>query len=302
VLRSIGFFLIAILLFSPPTYAIGPEEAQEWLKGKNVPYIADEFVSRAAQGDIAVVNLFLDAGMDPDVKDKDGRTAMQVAIEQARGDIIKVLIEKGADRSPLISTVGDKDAVLEGIKSLGYITQGREYHWAEEHIIAVEEEDLPTDMAEALRFIERKGTAGSMTLFSPSMYNELKIEQGGAFGGLGIVISLDENKVLSVMSPIDGSPASRAGIEAGDKIIEINGESSYGLFLEEAVKNLRGPKGSKVSIKVLRLHENDEERTPEERDFTLIRDEIKIASVSGEMKQADIGYIGDASSRAGCAQ
>jgi carboxyl-terminal processing protease len=125
----------------------------------------------------------------------------------------------------------------------------------------------------------------------PDVYGDLKVETEGHFGGLGIVISLDKNKVLTVMSPIPDTPASRAGIIAGDRIIEIDGESSYGLVLEEAVKKLRGPKGSKVSIKVLRLHENDEERGPEELDFTLIRDEIKITSVSGEMKQEGIGYI-----------
>jgi carboxyl-terminal processing protease len=125
----------------------------------------------------------------------------------------------------------------------------------------------------------------------PDVYGELKVETEGHFGGLGIVISLDKNKVLTVMSPIPDTPASRAGIIAGDRIIEIDGETSYGLVLEEAVKKLRGPKGSKVTIKVLRLHEDEEDRAPEELEFTLIRDEIRIASVSGEMKESDIGYV-----------
>lgn len=125
----------------------------------------------------------------------------------------------------------------------------------------------------------------------PDIYKELKVETEGHFGGLGIVIQLDKNKVLTVVSPIEDTPAWKAGILAGDKIIEINGESSHGLVLEEAVKKLRGPKGSKVTITILRLHEEDEEEGPEELEFTLTRDEIKIPSVKSKVLENDIGYV-----------
>ncbi len=124
----------------------------------------------------------------------------------------------------------------------------------------------------------------------PDVYKELKVETEGHFGGLGIVISLDENKVLTVVSPIEDTPAFKAGVQAGDKIIKIDGESTTGLVLEEAVKKLRGPKGTKVTISVLRLHENDG-NVPEELEFTLVRDDIKIRSVKWDMLDDSIGRI-----------
>lgn len=125
---------------------------------------------------------------------------------------------------------------------------------------------------------------------APDTYRELKVETEGHFGGLGIVISLDENKVLTVVSPIEDTPAFKAGVLAGDKIIKINGEGTQGLVLEEAVRKLRGPKGSKVTISILRTYE-EEQKMPEEIDFTLTRDDIKIRSVYGEMLTENIGRI-----------
>ncbi len=107
---------------------------------------------------------------------------------------------------------------------------------------------------------------------------------------MGIVISLDENKVLTVISPLEDTPAFRAGVQAGDKIIKIEGEDTHGLVLEEAVKKLRGPRGSKVTITVLRLHE-DNGLTSEKLEFTLTRDDIKIRSVKARMLDNNIGYI-----------
>ncbi|GAB4344307.1 MAG: S41 family peptidase [Candidatus Abyssubacteria bacterium] len=124
----------------------------------------------------------------------------------------------------------------------------------------------------------------------PDTYKELKVETEGHFGGLGIVVSLDENKVLTVVSPIEDTPAYRAGVQANDKIIKIDGESTQGLVLEEAVKKLRGPKGTKVTITVLRLHENDGQM-PEELEFTLTRDDIKIRSVTWDMMAEGIGRV-----------
>lgn len=125
----------------------------------------------------------------------------------------------------------------------------------------------------------------------PDTYSELKVETEGHFGGLGIVISLDENKVLTVISPIEGTPAAKAGIIAGDKIIEIEGESSFGLVLEEAVKKLRGPRGSKVTIKVLRMHADNDQKSAEELDFTIVRDEIKIPSTKVKMYDHGIAHV-----------
>jgi carboxyl-terminal processing protease len=152
-------------------------------------------------------------------------------------------------------------------------------------------EEVPTDklVYGALQGMLNKLDSHSQFM-PPDVYKELKVETEGHFGGLGIVISLDENKVLTVVSPIEDTPASRAGILAGDKIIKIEGESTHGLVLEEAVKMLRGPRGSKVTITVLRLHENSDVPA-EEIEFTLTRDDIRIPSVKARMLDNGIGYI-----------
>jgi len=153
----------------------------------------------------------------------------------------------------------------------------------------VEEVSTDTLVYGALKGMLDKLDAHSQFM-PPDIYKELKVETEGHFGGLGIVISLDENKVLTVISPIEDTPAFKAGVQAGDKIIKIDGESSQGLVLEEAVKKLRGPKGSKVVITILRLHENDGQ-VPEELDFTLTRDDIKIPSVKWKKLDENIGYV-----------
>jgi carboxyl-terminal processing protease len=81
----------------------------------------------------------------------------------------------------------------------------------------------------------------------PEVYKEFESETSGEFGGLGIEITL-QNDVLTVISPIEDTPAWEAGIQAGDKIVEINGESTKGLSLAEAAQRMRGKKGSKVRM------------------------------------------------------
>jgi carboxyl-terminal processing protease len=124
----------------------------------------------------------------------------------------------------------------------------------------------------------------------PDIYKELKVETEGHFGGLGIVISLDENKMLTVVSPIEDTPAFKAGVQAGDKIYKIDGESTEGVILEEAVKKLRGPKGSKVALTVLRLSD-DQKTPPQELEFVLTREDIQIRSVSYEMLKDKVARI-----------
>ena len=152
-------------------------------------------------------------------------------------------------------------------------------------------EEVPTEtlIYGALRGMLNKLDAHSQFM-APDVYNSLKVETEGHFGGLGIVIQLDDNKMLTVVSPIENTPASKAGVLAGDRIIKIDGESSLGLVLEEAVKKLRGPKGSKVTITILRFYD-DEEKPREELEFTLIRDEIEIPSVKAKMLDNKVGYV-----------
>ncbi len=121
---------------------------------------------------------------------------------------------------------------------------------------------------------------------TPDMYKEMRVETKGEFGGLGIEITM-KNGVLTIVSPIEGTPAWKAGLKAGDKIIKINGQPTRGMTLMDAVKKLRGPKGTKVTITIMR------EGVDKPFDVTIVRDIIKIKSVKYKWldKKAGIGYI-----------
>lgn len=105
----------------------------------------------------------------------------------------------------------------------------------------------------------------------------------GKFGGLGIEITM-ENSVVKVISPIDDTPAAKAGIKAGDYITDIDDETVIGLSLNEVVSKLRGKIGTKVKVSIRRANTKP-------FDVTLKRDEIKIQSVKSEIKNDDILYI-----------
>ncbi len=119
---------------------------------------------------------------------------------------------------------------------------------------------------------------------TPEMYRELQVETKGSFGGLGIEIGIKEG-ILTVIAPIEDTPAYRAGIKAGDKILKIEGEPTKGLSLMECVKRLRGPKGTKVTITIMR------EGFAKPKDFTIVRDIIKIKSVKFKTLEKGYGYL-----------
>ena len=116
-------------------------------------------------------------------------------------------------------------------------------------------------------------------------YGELRIDTKGSFGGLGIVISIRDD-FLTVMSPMEGTPAWQKGIEAGDRIVAIEGEPTDGITTEEAVTKLRGPKGTDVTITIARAGISDP------FDFTITRDVIAIKSIPFAGVVGDrIGYV-----------
>ncbi|MCP9474283.1 MAG: S41 family peptidase [Nitrospira sp.] len=119
---------------------------------------------------------------------------------------------------------------------------------------------------------------------TPEMYKEMQVETKGEFGGVGIQIGVKDNR-LAVIAPIEGTPAHRAGIKAGDFIVKVNDETTKDLSLMDAVQKMRGPKGSKVSLTVQR------EGTPEPLVFTLVRDTIKIESVKSKVIENNLGYV-----------
>jgi carboxyl-terminal processing protease len=118
----------------------------------------------------------------------------------------------------------------------------------------------------------------------PDVYREMQVETEGRFGGLGIEITIRDD-ILTVVAPIEGTPAFRAGVQAGDQIVKIEGESTKDITLIDAVKKLRGPEGSAVTISLFR------KGFAEPKDFTLTRAVIQIKSVRWKKLPDDIGYV-----------
>lgn len=118
----------------------------------------------------------------------------------------------------------------------------------------------------------------------PEMFKEMQVETEGSFGGLGIEITIRDDQ-LTVVAPIADTPADRAGIMADDRIIKVDGQLTKNLTVLEAVRRMRGPKGTSVTITVRRPNEF------EAKDFTLTRDIIPIRSVRAELLEKTIGYV-----------
>jgi len=118
----------------------------------------------------------------------------------------------------------------------------------------------------------------------PAMFKEMQEETKGRFEGLGIEITLKDG-ILTVVSPIEGTPAFRAGVLAGDQIIKIDGETTKNFTLVDSVKRLRGPRGTKVTITIMR------EGLPKSKDFTLVREVIPVRSVRHELLEKTYGYV-----------
>jgi carboxyl-terminal processing protease len=119
----------------------------------------------------------------------------------------------------------------------------------------------------------------------PDYYDNMKIEQAGSFFGIGISFQM-RNGLITVISPIEGTPAYSAGVRAGDQIVKINGESAEGIHQMEVIQKLRGDKGSKVRVSIKR------EGVSELLEFELVRDIIPLNSISTTYLREDkIGYV-----------
>ncbi|WP_170369321.1 S41 family peptidase [Ruegeria arenilitoris] len=116
---------------------------------------------------------------------------------------------------------------------------------------------------------------------SPDDAEQMRVQTRGEFGGLGIEVT-QEDGFVKVVSPIDGTPADEAGIEAGDFITHVDGESILGLTLDKAVDLMRGPVGSEIVITVVR------EGEPDPFDVTIIRDTIKLTAVRARTEGASV--------------
>jgi len=119
---------------------------------------------------------------------------------------------------------------------------------------------------------------------SPEIFNEMQTETSGEFGGLGIEVNM-ESGVVKVISPIDDTPASKAGIKAGDYIIKINDIQVQGKSLSEAVDLMRGPVGSSIMLTVRRIGQKKALK------FEIVREIIQVKSVKADILKSNIGYL-----------
>ena len=122
------------------------------------------------------------------------------------------------------------------------------------------------------------------SFMTPEEFKELQIETKGKFSGIGIEITM-KDQILMVVSPIEGTPAYQMGLQAGDQIVKINGTSTKGISLTDAVKMIRGPKGTKVTLTINR------EGFQHPKDFAITREIIPIHSVKARIVDGGIGYI-----------
>lgn len=115
-------------------------------------------------------------------------------------------------------------------------------------------------------------------------HRELMMETRGSFTGIGIEITIRDS-ILTVVSPIEGTPAYKAGVKAGDKIVKIEKKSTKNMTMMEAVKMIRGPKGTKVKLTIIR------KETGKPLEFSITRDVIPLRSVRHHLLTPDIGYV-----------
>ncbi|HEY3697890.1 MAG TPA: S41 family peptidase [Spongiibacteraceae bacterium] len=147
----------------------------------------------------------------------------------------------------------------------------------------VEEVDDKTLLENAIRGM-LAGLDPHSTYLDAKSFDELQVNTTGEFGGLGLEVGM-ENGFIKVISPLDDTPAQKAGIEAGDLIIKIDGKPVKGMTLNEAVDAMRGPRGSEIELSIVR------ESVRQPFDVKLKRDTVKVLSVKSRTLEPGFGYI-----------
>ncbi len=213
------------------------------------------------------------------------------ALDEIQNSIAEVVVDfdKPKDDHPTRVTV----SVNQQKKSFGIdeIESLWEMSYRLKEIFAFVQEHLDGETEVEYRDVEYAAINGMLTtldphstLLPPQNYEEMQTQTGGKFGGLGIVISVRDGK-LTVISPIDGTPAARKGIKSRDHIVRIGEESTINMNLNEAVNMLRGEPGTDVELWIER------KGWSEPRKYVVTRAEIKIDSVESEPLANKVGYV-----------
>ncbi len=184
--------------------------------------------------------------------------------------LVGILVGKGWERT------GHATETYEELKTFAEVLSQVQKHYVEE----VKPKDLVQGAIRGMLATLDPHSA----YMTPEMYKEIQVETRGEFGGVGIQIGIKDNR-LAVIAPIEGTPAQKAGIRAGDFIVKVNDETTKDLTLLDAVQRMRGAKGTKVTLTIQR------DGTPDPLIFTLVRDIIKIESVKSKVIDENIGYV-----------
>ena len=184
--------------------------------------------------------------------------------------VLGVLLGRGLDRTVLA------DEAYEELKTFTEVLAHVQKHYVED----VKTKDLVYGAIRGMLSTLDPHSA----FMPPDVYKEVQVETKGEFGGVGIQIGTKENR-LTVIAPIDDTPAERAGVKAGDFIIKVNEESTKDMTLLDAVQKMRGLKGTKVTLTIQR------EGVADPLVFPLVREVIKIESVRFKMLDGNIGYV-----------
>lgn len=130
-------------------------------------------------------------------------------------------------------------------------------------------------------------TGDPYTVFlDPEQFTELSEELSGSFEGIGAEVGI-KDEIVTVITPLEGSPAQKSGLRAGDKIVEIENETTSGMTIDAAVKKMRGPKGTELHLKIFRMSDG----TADTKDITIVRDTIHVDSVRAEFLEGDIAHV-----------
>lgn len=211
------------------------------------------------------------------------------ALDSVEKNVPEVLVEEGKDEAVVVVGAERRAFPLDDVTSLW------ELSFKLRDVFRFLETRISPDVDR--REVEYAAVNGMLSkldphsvLLEPKFSQEMKLNTKGEFGGLGIVISIRDGG-LTVISPIDGTPADRAGVKAQDKIVKIGEESTVNMGLDEAVERLRGKPGTAVTVWILRKGWEEPQR------FEIVRAVIKVDSVTSQLleepnKEAGrIGYV-----------
>ena len=189
---------------------------------------------------------------------------------------IPIALPAGAqDKTPPKAATGDKSELYQQLNLFGDVLE----RVRRDYVEPTEEKTLIENAINGML----SALDPHSSYMNPKTYKDMQVQTKGEFGGLGIEVTM-ENGVIKVVSPIDDTPASKAGILPGDLIFALDGEPVQGLTLQEAVEKMRGKVGTPIKISIRRAGKDP-------FDVSLTRETIKVKSVRYRLEGGDIGYI-----------